>query len=335
MKILFLLLISWPVIAADSIALQLEAGLSESLRFPSIEQVTVSEGRVLRARQMDANTLLLTARKPGQSYVRVWDSGGKEHAYRVTVTAPGRLALGGSADLGVVHVSLQILDVSSQARDELGVHWPQMFQFEMTAVGGAQPGLGVRFDSAQGWLRQLLDRGWAKMLSQPELSVVMGEQATFSSGGEVPFPVLTDSYGRLQQSIQWKQYGLLFKIRPESSDGFVVRSDIQIEISELAASSGVQNIPAVYRRNLNTKIHSKDGETVFLSGLLRTGETRGNTQVPFLAEIPVLGIFFQSHSNASENSEVLIAMTLGLKTHSTNERKNQRLNHLIQEPPRD
>jgi len=251
------------------------------------------------------------------------------------VTAPGRLALGESADLGVVHVSLQILDVSSQARDEMGVHWPQMFQFEMAAVGGLPPGLGVRFQSAQGWLRQLLDRGWAKMLSQPELSVVMGEQATFSSGGEVPFPVLTDSYGRLQQSIQWKQYGLLFKIRPESSDGFIVRSDIQVEISELAASSGVQNIPAVYRRNLSTKIHSKDGETVFLSGLLRTGETRGNTEVPFLAEVPVLGIFFQSHANARENSEVLIAMTLGLKTHSSNEKKNQRLHHLLKGPPRD
>jgi len=323
-------------ITLEPIALQLEAGLSESLSFTSIEQVTVSDGRVLRARQIDGKTLLITARKPGQSYVRVWDIGGKEHAYKVTVTAPGRLALGENADLGVVHVSLQILDVSSQARDELGVHWPQMFQFEMSALGGgAQPGLGVGFGSAQGWLRQLLDRGWAKMLSQPELSVVMGEQATFSSGGEVPFPVLTDSYGRLQQSIQWKQYGLLFKIRPESSDGFVVRSDIQIEISELAASSGVQNVPAVYRRNLTTKIHSKDGETVFLSGLLRTGETRGGSQVPFLAEVPVLGIFFQSHSNSSENSEVLIAMTLGLKTNSANEKKNQRLEHLIKEPPRD
>jgi Flp pilus assembly secretin CpaC len=314
--------------AAEPIALQLEAGLSESLSFTSIDQVTVSDGRVLRARQMDAKTLLLTARKLGQSYVRVWDGEGKEHVYRVTVAAPGRLALGENADLGVVHVSLQILDVSSQARDELGVHWPQMFQFEMT-------GVGVRFDSAQGWLRQLLDRGWAKMLSQPELSVVMGEQATFSSGGEVPFPVLTDSYGRLQQSIQWKQYGLLFKIRPESSDGFVVRSDIQIEISELAASTGVQNVPAVYRRNLNTKIHSKDGETVFLSGLLRTGETRANTQVPFLAEVPVLGIFFQSHANASENSEVLIAMTLGLKTRSADDKKTRRLQQLLTEPSRD
>lgn len=314
--------------AAEPIALQLEAGLSESLSFTSIDQVTVSDGRVLRARQMDAKTLLLTARKIGQSYVRVWDSAGTEHVYRVTVAAPGRLALGENSGLGVVHVSLQILDVSSQARDEMGVHWPQMFQFELTSVG-------VRFDSAQGWLRQLLDRGWAKMLSQPELSVVMGEQATFSSGGEVPFPVLTDSYGRLQQSIQWKQYGLLFKIRPESSDGFVVRSDIQIEISELAASSGVQNVPAVYRRNLTTKIHSKDGETVFLSGLLRTGETRGNTQVPFLAEVPVLGIFFQSHANASENSEVLIAMTLGLKTQSADDKKTRRLQQLLTEPSRD
>lgn len=324
----------------ETLSVDLDVGTSHTLRFESISQAAVSDGKVLRLRQADDRTLVLTARKVGTSTVRVWEASGRQYAYQVQVLASGRLSRAQGADLGVVRVRLQIVEVSENARRQLGIHWPNMLDIQAMGMYGVSADSvtspayrtegGVRFSTGQGWLRQLMEKGFAKLLSQPDLLVVLGEQASVSSGGEVPYPVLTESYGRLQQSIHWKNYGLLFKVRPEFVDGLVIRSDVQVEISDLISQSGTQNIPSVFRRSLNTKVNSRDGETVFLSGLIRQSRTHSKGEVPFLAEIPVLGVFFQERGEASESSEVVIAMTLGLTTRMEADAQRKRMEKLTE-----
>jgi Flp pilus assembly secretin CpaC len=307
--------------------IEMESGTSEVLRYPSMAQVTASDSKTIRVRQANATDLVVSARKVGFATIRVWEASGKMHATAVRVVPSGRMAVAQGPDLGVVRVRLQIVEVSDKARTEAGVHWPQMLDFQSSgalSVDDNQWNLGVRFGTAQGWIRQLMENGWAKLLSQPDLLVVMGEEARFTSGGEVPFAVLTDSYGRLQQSIQWKQYGLNLKVRPETADGFVIRSDVAVEISDLAPAAAGQSIPSVFRRSLNTKVNSRDGETVFLSGLVRQADTISRGGVPVLSDIPILGILFRESADASDRSEVLIAMTLGLASRAESDEQKHR-----------
>lgn len=324
-----LVFFSASAVAEDSDGRAIEVGTSETLHFSSISQAAVSDGKVLRIRQTDERSLLLTARNVGQATVRVWDAGGKEHAFQIRVVATGRLTE--AADLGVVRVRLQVLEVSERARRQVGIHWPQTLDFRAAAnldFATGQLESGARGSTGQGWIRQLMENGFAKLLSQPDLLVVLGEQASFSSGGEVPYPVLTDSYGRMQQSIHWKTYGLALKIRPESVDGFVIRSDVQVEVSELASHSGMDGIPSVSRRSLSTKVNSREGDTVFLSGLIRQSNARTRGEVPFIADVPVVGLLFQERGSSDESSEVVIAMTLNLASRAGRANERDRMKAL-------
>jgi type II secretory pathway component GspD/PulD (secretin) len=92
---------------------------------------------------------------------------------------------------------------------------------------------------------------------------------------------------------------------------------VKVEISELDPGRAVNGIPALTTRNLETKINAKDGETVILSGLVRQALTQQRKSIPILSWIPLLGpLFFSSRAESRDETEVLMAVTYSLATHS-------------------
>ena len=162
----------------------------------------------------------------------------------------------------------------------------------------------------------MIKEGWGRILASPELYVRLGEDATFHSGGEVPITTASESFGHSFQHVEWKPYGLTVKVRPQSGDGLHIRSDVQVEISELNRGAAVDGVPGLTKRELQTKINALDGETVILSGLVRQTASEERQRVPFLSSIPLLGSLFSSKAETREESEILMAVTYTLATRS-------------------
>ena len=166
--------------------------------------------------------------------------------------------------------------------------------------------------------------GWAKLLATPELYVRMGEEAIFSSGGELPVASSSENYGRSVKHVEWKPYGLSVKVRPQSVDNLNIFSDLDIEISEVDASRALEGVPALSKRHLQTKMESRVGETVVLSGLLRQAASSERQALPVLGDIPLLGdLLFASRNQVHDETEIFMAVTFSISSREQQEGKRE------------
>ncbi len=295
----------------------LPQGANQTIRVDGLRRAAVGNPKVAKARAIPPDVLLLTAKSKGNTTLRTWSNDGTERLFVVDVVA-AHLAQS-SEGSGVVHVALQFLELDATAKEDTGVRWPEIVSASAQGVvqgAGAVAGLSytLGLGSARGWIQQLIREGRAKILASPDLYVRLGEQATFSSGGEIPVPTTSENFGRMQKHVDWKPYGMAVTVKPESADTLHFASDIQVELSELNHSAAIGGIPGLNRRKLNTKMNSIDGQTVLLSGLVRQLESVQDEGVPVLKDIPLLGALFSSRGYSRESHEILMAVTLSIPT---------------------
>lgn len=294
----------------------LPEGANQTIQVTGLRRAALANPKVARARAVPPHSLLLTAQSKGNTFVHTWAADGTERAFAVEVVAPHRMK---EAQGNVVHVAMQFLEIDQSVKENAGVHWPDQVSL---APSGLVHGAGlasvlsytVGLGSTRGWLQQLVEEGRAKLLASPDLYVRLGEEAQFSSGGEIPIPTTMENFGRVQKHVEWKSFGTSVKVKPESLDAYHLQSDVSVEMSDLNQGQAIGGIPALNRRRLATKINSVDGETILLSGLVRQLHSTQDEGLPVLKDIPILGGLFGTRSSNSESHEVLMAMTLSMAT---------------------
>ena len=303
---------------------------NQSLHLNNVQRVAVGNSKIVKVRSLNSGLLLVTGIKVGRTSVRVW-AGDRELAYDVAVVppdvVPGDRPTGRE---GVARVSLQFLEIDTVFSKGSGFRWPDSIAFSGTGnITGNSDVSGVNyavsFASAQGFIRLMVNEGWAKVLASPELYVRLGEQAVFHSGGEFPVATGTEAYGRYQKQVEWKKFGLTAKVKPESIDELRFSTDIQLEISEPGNSYALEDVPSINRRNLETKMNSLDNETVILSGLTRQNSQTEETKIPVLGDIPLLGSLFSSKEVGKQQTDLLMAVTIAMTTRARENEKLQKL----------
>ncbi len=316
--------------SSEERSLVVGAHQSESLKIPGLSRAAVADSKIAKVRAIPPETLLISGLKPGKTTVRAWDSSEKEHAFRIEVLSVESFsAMEGDAD-GVIKISIEFLELDSSLKEGLGVHWPEMIRFSGSgSVHGdlAMSGLNYAagFSTAEAWITHLVREGWAKLLARPDIFVRLGEEAEFKSGGEFPISTSQESYGRALRRVEWKPYGIQVKVRPQSGDGLHIVSTIRVDISELNPSEGMDGIPSITRRFVETKMNSVDGETVVLSGLVRKATANSKEGLPILSSIPLIGhLLFGGTSSSREETEIFMAVTLSFATKKTHEEERSR-----------
>jgi type II secretion system protein D len=107
--------------------------------------------------------------------------------------------------------------------------------------------------------------------------------------------------------------GIILKVTPSiSTDGFV-RMEIKPEISQLTGRTtqinSNQTSPIITKRNVDTVVTVRDGQSVVIGGLIQTTEERRESKVPILGDIPILGLPFRSKKNEANKTELLVILT--------------------------
>jgi type II secretory pathway component GspD/PulD (secretin) len=106
-------------------------------------------------------------------------------------------------------------------------------------------------------------------VSRPQLRVRTGAQARFSVGQQVPVlgAMSQDNKGNPIQSVEYRQSGTIFTVRPDIRDQ-VVDLDISQELSSfVATTTGVNNSPTLLQRTASSQLSIKPGEVVVFAGL--------------------------------------------------------------------
>ena len=73
------------------------------------------------------------------------------------------------------------------------------------------------------------------------------------------------------------------------------------DFSNRAASS-----PAIFNRSYSTSLSLKDGSAILIAGLMSQRQTDGDSGVPFLKDVPVLGNLFKSQKQKRDKTELVL-----------------------------
>ena len=160
-----------------------------------------------------------------------------------------------------------------------------------------------------GMLSALEQNSLTKVLAQPTLVALSGQQAEFLAGGEVPLPiVLQDSVG-----FEYKDYGIKLVFVPTVLAGDVIDLRIMTEVSEVDNSIDLQlgsvAVPGFLTRKGSSHLRIGDGMTFAMAGLLSETVRYSKASVPLLGEIPVVGTLFRYTTHAREERELMIFVT--------------------------
>lgn len=158
--------------------------------------------------------------------------------------------------------------------------------------------------------------GLAKILAEPTLTTLTGQEATFLSGGEFPIPV-PRSVDNV--TIEFKEFGIGLRMLPVVLGEGRINVKIDVSVSELSnATSVVLNpgrtsstfvIPALTKRSASGTVELADGQTIGLAGLINDNMRSMVKKFPGLGSLPVLGSLFRSQDFLKGQTELVILVT--------------------------
>jgi general secretion pathway protein D len=150
------------------------------------------------------------------------------------------------------------------------------------------------------------------VVSAPTLTVMDNRTAMLQVGDEVPIVTQTTQSvvikdGPIVSTVQMRDTGVILSVTPRVNENGRVLLDIEQEVSNVAktTSSGIDS-PTIQQRRVRTTVTVSDGEAVALGGLIQERNSVGNTQVPILGDIPLVGNAFRTKSDAINRTELLI-----------------------------
>jgi len=201
---------------------------------------------------------------------------------------------------------LKIIEIGRGEGEQLGIRWPDALPAKGTfAAGTGNPGtiaVGTDFDAR---LNLLAANGKARILSNPRLACETGGEAQFLAGGEIPIVIITPE----SRTVEWKTYGIILKIHPTMTEKGRIRTQVNAEVSAVDHGSGTSDVPGFLTRRVSTLFSTPPGETVMLSGLVKSDMAKDVSKVPLLGEIPVIGELFKSRSFRENRTELAIFIT--------------------------
>lgn len=245
-----------------------------------------------------------------------------------------------NADTGVINMlkvtsgqqvllRVRVGEMQRTALKQLGINWRVINPDSITAatgllVGAPAGSFPVRSDTFAGiagtvnkggtsitaMLDALERNNLFKLLAEPNLVAMSGEEAEFLAGGEFPIPLQAQDE---QVTIQFKEFGVSVKFLPKVLSDARIRVSVAPEISELSDEGAIQlqgfTIPALTTRRAKTTVELAPGESFMIAGLLRDQSQTTIDQIPGLGELPVLGALFRSTDFQRNETELVIAVT--------------------------
>jgi len=225
-----------------------------------------------------------------------------------------------------VLIEATVAEITLSDKQEQGVEWilkqaklggltGQLGTLGTLGVGSA--GLSYTLSNAEeirAVLNAFVTNSRATILSTPRLLVRSSGQATITVGNEVPTLTSQSTTNQLQagnsallQQIQYRRTGITLTIQPVVYAGRRIDLVVTQEVSSSQPNT-TSNIdsPVILNRQLNTQLTLQDGQSVLLGGLISNSHSEGQSGVPILKDLPLLGQLFRVDKNSEERTELVI-----------------------------
>jgi hypothetical protein len=158
-------------------------------------------------------------------------------------------------------------------------------------------------------LNLALSTGHGRVLANPRITTVSGRTASIRAGDTISIQTTAGGGAGTVATTQLQtfQTGVTLDITPiVNADDFV---SVTIHPTVNSETGLLNGIPQISTRDTQTTVSMRQDETLVIGGLIQSDDTRTDTKIPFLGDLPVVGkIFTSSQVNTSRN-ELVITVT--------------------------
>lgn len=225
-----------------------------------------------------------------------------------------------------VEIAAQIVTISEERLRELGVNWGLSGEEQVTEalrasqlrvdLGVARPAgmIGLTLAKLDGRLLDLelsaLEREHqADIIASPRLFTSHQQTASIKQGTEIPYEVATGNSG--STTMEFKEAVLGMEVTPvvQGNGRILLKLHISQNVPGRTMRSGDNEVLTIDKQEIDTQVALKDGQTLALGGIFQQQSATGQTRVPLLGELPLLGGLFRHSVREQKRRELVIFIT--------------------------
>ena len=165
--------------------------------------------------------------------------------------------------------------------------------------------------------------GLIRILAEPNIIAISGQEASFLAGGKIYLPVaqtaaVVGAAGAI--TLEEKDFGVGLKFTPTVLDGGRINLKVSPEVSELNQTgsafttiNGTTSVlPSFTVRRAQTTVQLMDGQSFAIAGLIKNNVSESIKRFPILGEVPILGALFRSSEFQTDRTELMFVVTARL-----------------------
>jgi len=234
----------------------------------------------------------------------------------------------------MVEIDCQVLEMNKTDLDRLGFKWVEYLQIReepYSAASSSDDGVQTTLNRVSPWsklwpiheasrdalhtrINFLVRNNRAKVLSRPKLLCLSGKEAKLVVGGEVPYiSASTTGSAGTSVSVEYREYGVILKLRPEVLANDKILLNVGTEVSELDWANAIVvssiQVPAFLTRKAETSLNVVSGDTIIIGGLIKNDESKNVDKLPWMGDVPIIGALFRSKEFQNDQTELVITLT--------------------------
>ena len=160
--------------------------------------------------------------------------------------------------------------------------------------------------------------GLVRILAEPNVMAVSGQEGSFLAGGRIFIPVAQDNN---KISLEEKEFGVGLRFTPTVLAGGRINLRVSPEVSEVSRDgigitatgfTGGAVLPLITTRRASTTVQLYDGQSFAIGGLIKNNLVTSMRGLPVLGEVPILGALFRSADYQQDRSELVFVVTVRL-----------------------
>jgi type IV pilus assembly protein PilQ len=220
-----------------------------------------------------------------------------------------------------VEINARLVDIDTRATRDLGINW----SLSNLAVPGSNlngaldimnpvqsPSGDLRIGTVQDWgelmmqVEALENDQKAQLISNPVITTTDNREASILVGQKIPLIVADEAGNAITQLTT---IGILLKVTPHINSENRITLDVHNEVSDLSSQATVQGGVIINTSESDTRVLVENGETAIIAGLIRKIDSKLDSGIPVLMDIPLLGALFRHSSDTKVSRELVIFVT--------------------------
>ncbi len=150
----------------------------------------------------------------------------------------------------------------------------------------------------------LESQGSAEVIARPKVITADKQEATISSGVEIPYQEASSSGAT---SVSFKSATLQLAVKPQiTPDDRII---MELEVKQDTVGAVFNGVPSINTNNVKTQVLVNNGETIVFGGIFTVNTSESVTKTPFLGDLPYVGGLFRRNTRSDQKQELLIFIT--------------------------